>query len=160
MAKRKNTIKTNAVRLVEQQKVPFTLIEYDIDDELIDGVSVAKKTGQAVETVFKTLVTQSNEKQIYVFLVPVALELDLKKAAKVAKVKKIELLPIQELTKKTGYIRGGCSPIGMKKEYPTFIEQSAERLKKVTVSAGKPGLQMTLSPESLVSLTKGKLVAL
>lgn len=160
MTKRKKAPKTNAVRLVEQEKVPYTLIEYKIDDDLIDGVSVAKKTGQAVETVFKTLVTQSNNKEIYVFLLPVALELDLKKAAKVANVKKIELLPLEELTQKTGYIRGGCAPIGMKKQYPTFIDQSVDGLKKVTVSAGKPGLQMTLSPASLLFLTKGELVTL
>lgn len=160
MAQSNKVPKTNAVRLVEQQKIPFTLIEYPIDDHLLDGVSVAEKTGQSADTVFKTLVTQSNQQEIFIFLVPVTLELDFKKAAKAANVKKIELLPLQKLTKVTGYIRGGCSPIGMIKKYPTFIDQSIDALSKVTVSAGMPGLQMTLSPKSLQSLIKGTVTPL
>lgn len=160
MAKSKKVVKTNAVRLVEQRNIPYTVISYDISDDLIDGVSVAKKTGQAVATVLKTLVTKANNQEIFVFLIPVALELDLKKAAKVAKVKRIELLPLQELTKETGYIRGGCSPIGMKKLYPTFIEQSAESIERVTISAGKPGLQMTITLDHLMALTNATLANL
>lgn len=158
MAKSKKTTKTNAVRLVERENITFKLIKYDISDDLIDGVSVAEKTGQQLETVFKTLVTRSTDKRIQVFIIPVALELDLKKAAKVAGVKKLDLLPLQDLTKETGYIRGGCSPIGMKRAYPTFIDASASDLEKVVVSAGKPGLQMAIHPEDLVKLTVGTLV--
>ncbi len=160
MAKRKKITKTNAVRLVEQQKIPFTLMEYDVSDALIDGISVAEKTEQAVETVFKTLVTKANDQRIFVFLMPVALELDLKKAAKVAEVKKIDLLPLQELMKETGYIRGGCSPIGMKKAYPTFIDQSAEVLNEITVSAGKPGMQMKMRLQDLIRATDAQVVNL
>lgn len=158
MAKSKKTTKTNAVRLVERRNITFNVIEYDINDGLLDGVSVAEKTNQPVETVFKTLVTRAIDKQIQVFIIPVALELDVKKAAKVAGVKKLDLLPLQDLTKETGYIRGGCSPIGMKRDYPTFIDKSASRLGKIVVSAGKPGLQMVIQPDDLVKLTAGKLV--
>lgn len=154
MAKSRKTLKTNAVRLVEQKKIPFTLIEYDISDGLLDGVSVAEKTGQRVESVFKTLVTRANDQRIFVFLLPVAFELDMKKAAHVANVKKIDLLPMQNLMKETGYVRGGCSPIGMKKTYPTFIDRSAEKNTLITVSAGKPGLQMTIPFDDCVHLTK------
>lgn len=157
MAKSKKTAKTNAVRLVERENIPFNLVEYDISDDLIDGVSVAEKTGQMVDTVFKTLVTRATDKNIQVFIIPVAHELDLKKAAKLAGVKKLDLLPLQDLTKETGYIRGGCSPIGMKRAYPTFIEESVKGLEYMVVSAGKPGLQMAIQPDDLVRLTAGKL---
>ena len=158
MAKSKKVTKTNAVRLLEQAKVNFSLIEYDSSDGLIDGVSVAEKTGQKVETVFKTLVTKANDKSLHIFIVPVGLELDLKKAAKAATVKKLDLLPLQDLTKETGYIRGGCSPVGMKRLYPTFIHQSAQELEKMIVSAGKLGLQMAVKPADLITLTKAKVV--
>lgn len=156
MAKGKKHGKTNAVRLVEQQRKPFTLMQYDISDQLIDGVSVAKKTGQAIEIVFKTLVAETKDGEIFVFLIPVAANLDLKKAAKAANVKKIDLMPVQKLTKATGYVRGGCSPIGMKKLYPTFIDCSAEQLEEVVVSAGKPGLQMKIQLHDLLSLINAK----
>lgn len=158
MAKSKKVAKTNAVRLIEREKVKFTLIEYDISDDLTDGVSVAEKTNQKVETVFKTLVTIATDKSIHVFIVPVALELDLKKAAKVAGVKKLDLLPLQDLTKETGYIRGGCSPIGMKRAYPTFIHKTASSLEEIIVSAGRPGLQVAIKPDDLSKLTGAKFV--
>lgn len=158
MAKSKKAAKTNAVRLIEQEKIKFSLIEYDISDGLTDGVSVAEKTGQRVEAVFKTLVTKAIDKSIHVFIIPVALELDLKKAAKAASVKKLDLLPLQDLTKETGYIRGGCSPVGMKRSYPTFIHQTADDLKEMIVSAGRPGLQMVVHPTDLVQLTAAKVV--
>lgn len=155
MAKRQKRHKTNAIRFVEGENIPFTIIEYAIDDQLLDGVSVAQKTNQAVETVFKTLVTHAVDQSIHIFIIPVAEELHLKKAAKLAKVKKLELLPLQQLTKETGYIRGGCSPIGMKKLYPTYIDDSAEQLEEMVVSAGKPGLQMKLAPSDLCHMTEG-----
>lgn len=156
MGKANKPVKTNAVRILEREGIDFMLIAYDISDDLIDGVSVAEKTGQAVETVYKTLVTKAADKSLYVFLIPVALELDLKKGAKAAGVKKLDMLPLKDLTKETGYIRGGCSPVGMKRDYLTIIDESAASLDKMVVSAGKPGLQMTLSPTDLVALTQAK----
>lgn len=149
MAKQNRTAKTNAVRILEGEGINYELMEYDVSDGLIDGVSVADKTGQAVGSVFKTLVTVAGPRELFVFLVPVALELDLKKAARAAGVKKLDMLPLKDLTKETGYVRGGCSAIGMKKNYPTFIDESAQILDVVIVSAGKIGLQMKLTPIDL-----------
>ncbi|WP_438314770.1 Cys-tRNA(Pro) deacylase [Sporosarcina sp. FA9] len=153
MAKQSRKPKTNAVRILERENVTYELMEYDINDGLVDGVSVAEKTGQSVDVVFKTLVTKASAKELFVFLVPVALELDLKKAAKAAGIKKIEMLPLSELTKETGYVRGGCSAVGMKKNYPTFIHNSARLHTEIIISAGLPGLQMRLPPESLAKIT-------
>lgn len=153
MAKSNRTLKTNAVRILEKEEIPYELMAYTINDGLIDGISVAEKTNQAVETVYKTLVTTGGEKELFVFLIPVALELDLKKAAKAAGVKKVEMLPLKDLTKETGYVRGGCSAVGMKRQYPTFINETAKSLDKMIVSAGKPGMQMSLAPSALRKVT-------
>jgi len=147
-------VKTNAVRILEGENIAYELMEYDVTDGLVDGVSVAEKTGQAVEMVYKTLVAKANERELFVFLLPVDLELDLKKAAKAAGVKKIEMLPLKDLTKETGYVRGGCSAVGMKRKYPTFIDETALNVNEIIVSAGKPGLQMLLSPTELGSVTE------
>ena len=149
MAKQSRNVKTNAVRILDGEGVTYELMTYDINDGLLDGVSVAEKTGQAVDAVFKTLVTIAGPRELIVFLVPVAEELDLKKAARAAGVKKLEMLPLKDLTKETGYVRGGCSAVGMKKHYPTFIDQTAKSLNQIIVSAGKPGLQMKLAPDDL-----------
>src|SRR6185437_828086 len=114
MSKAGKVSKTNAVRILEREKISYTLMEYDVTDGQIDGVSVAEKTGQSVDTVYKTLVTKAGPRELFVFLLPVAAELDLKKAAKAAGVKKVDMLPLGDLTKETGYIRGGCSAVGMK----------------------------------------------
>jgi Cys-tRNA(Pro)/Cys-tRNA(Cys) deacylase len=153
MAKTDKKGKTNAVRILDGEKIPYELMEYNITDRLLDGVSVAEKTGQAVDTVYKTLVTTATSNGLFVFLIPVALELDLKKAAKAAGVKKLDMLALKDLTKETGYVRGGCSAVGMKKKYPTFIDKSAEQLENMIVSAGKPGLQMKLAPKALLQVT-------
>ena len=153
MAKSSKKVKTNAVRILDREKVSYELMEYDVNDGLLDGISVAEKTGQSVETVYKTLVTKANPGELFIFLLPVALELDLKKAAKVAAVKKLDMLPLNDLTKETGYVRGGCSAVGMKRKYPTFIDKSAEMLGEMIVSAGKPGLQMKVAPEALSRVT-------
>ena len=113
MAKQK-IHKTNAVRLLDQQKIPYHLQEYEVNEDHLDGVTAAKEVGQPVEKVFKTLVAKSTKGQLYVFVIPVAKELDLKKAAKAVHEKKIEMLHVKDLLANTGYIRGGCSPIGMK----------------------------------------------
>jgi Cys-tRNA(Pro)/Cys-tRNA(Cys) deacylase len=149
MAKPNKSAKTNAVRILDGENIHYELMEYDVSDGQVDGVSVAIKTGQAVEAVYKTLVTKASPKELFVFLLPVSLELDLKKAAKAAGVKKLEMLPLKDLTKETGYVRGGCSAVGMKRKYPTFIDANALQLNEIIVSAGRPGVQMKLLPEDL-----------
>lgn len=156
MAKANKTPKTNAVRLLDQQSVPYTLHEYNVVDGQIDGVSVANKIGQPVEMVFKTLVASAGPGKAYVFLIPVDKELDLKAAAKSAGEKKVELIPVKDLLGLTGYIRGGCSPLGMKKLLPTFIDLSAKNLDEMIVSAGKIGMQIQLKPTDLIANTKGE----
>ncbi len=148
--------KTNALRMVEAAKVPYTTYEYEAKDGKIDGISVAQKIGQDIKNVYKTLVTIGADNALFVFVLPVAAELDFKKAAKAVGEKSIRLLPLADITKMTGYIRGGCSPVGMKKKYPTVIDVSAELLPQMIVSAGKIGLQMQLSPKDLLQLVDGK----
>ena len=145
--------KTNAVRLVEKAGVEYTLHTYDAADGRIDGVSVAEKTGQPADKVFKTLVTVGQSKEHYVCVVPVAAELDLKKAAKLLGEKKIEMIHQKELLPLTGYIHGGCSPVGMKKQFITCIDENALLQDTICVSGGKIGLQIELEPEDLAMLT-------
>ncbi|MBO2535592.1 Cys-tRNA(Pro) deacylase [Rummeliibacillus suwonensis] len=152
--------KTNAVRLLDQQKIPYILAEYEVEEGKIDGVSVAEKIHQPVEKVFKTLVATAGKGNLYVFVIPVAEELNLKKAAKVVGEKKIEMLHVKDLLPNTGYIRGGCSPIGMKKHYPTFVDISAEQVEEMYVSAGKIGMQILITPENLVKAAEGKFASL
>lgn len=155
MAKQKVS-KTNAVRQLDQHGIAYELMEYQVDDGQIDGVSVAHKTGQPIETVYKTLVTTAGAGKYFVFVIPVADELNLKSAAKAAGEKKVEMLHVKDLLPATGYIRGGCSPVGMKKSYPTFIHTAAETLDEMIVSAGKQGLQMKLSPADLKAITNAR----
>jgi Cys-tRNA(Pro)/Cys-tRNA(Cys) deacylase len=147
---KKKIAKTNAIRLLEQKKVPFQSIAYE-SEGAIDGVSVAKKIGHPVDHVFKTLVTTAGAGKMYVFVIPVEAELDLKAAARVAGEKKVEMLPLKDLLGTTGYVRGGCSHIGMKKLFPTFIDKSAENLDYIIVSGGKIGLQIQLAPMDLAN---------
>ncbi|MEK3793125.1 Cys-tRNA(Pro) deacylase [Paenibacillus sp. FSL R7-0204] len=140
--------KTNAMRILDARKISYTIHSYDNEDGLIHGTAVAEKIGLPPEVVFKTLVAHSGP-QPYVYVIPVAEELDLKRAARAAGVKKIELLPLKDLLKYTGYVRGGCSPVGMKKLYPTFIHSSAAELETIAVSAGRIGVQMELEPKLL-----------
>ena len=144
------TSKTNAMRILDKQKIEYQMMSYEVNDGKIDGLAVSEKIGRDPGLVFKTLVTHSGPNQLYVFVIPVGLELDLKKAAKAAGTKKIEMLAMKDLQKYTGYIRGGCSPIGMKKQYPTFVDRSAEDLKEVIVSGGKIGTQIILAPAGLL----------
>ena len=141
--------KTNAMRMLDAQKVVYELITYDSQDGKIDGVSVAEKIGKNPEAVYKTLVAQGVTKQVFVFIIPVAEELDLKKAAKAAGEKKVEMIPVKDIQKLTGYIRGGCSPVGMKKQYPSFIDAKAQGLELIIVSGGKIGMQMELKVDDL-----------
>jgi len=150
--------KTNAMRILDAKKVSYDMFTYDNKDGKIDGVSVAEKIGRDPKEVYKTLVAQGASKNIYVFVIPVAEELDLKKAAKAAGEKNIEMLPVKDIQKWTGYIRGGCSPIGMKKEYKTFIDEQAKGLEIIIVSAGKIGVQIALDPDQLQEVTKADIV--
>lgn len=142
--------KTNAMRILDSLKIEYDYMTYEAEDGHIDGVSVAHKTGQNPEAVFKTLVAVGHSKELYVFCIPVEYELDLKKAAKASKEKNIEMLPLKDLTKYTGYIRGGCSPIGMKKQYKTFIDETALLQEKILVSAGAIGTQIIIKPDDLI----------
>lgn len=151
--------KTNAMRMLDKSGVSYQVLVYDHEDGQIHGIAVAEKIGRPPGSVFKTLVAHQGN-QIYVFVIPVAEELDLKKAAKAAGEKKVEMLPVKELLKWTGYIRGGCSPVGMKKLYPTFIDVSAEGLSKMVVSAGRLGTQMELEPEQLALQVSARFVSL
>ncbi|MFL6557469.1 MAG: Cys-tRNA(Pro) deacylase [Bacillus sp. (in: firmicutes)] len=153
-------VKTNAMRILDAKKIRFEMLSYDNKDGKIDGVSVAEKIGRDPKEVYKTLVAQGASRNVYVFVIPVAEELDLKKAAKAAGEKNIEMLPVKDIQKWTGYIRGGCSPIGMKKEYKTFIDEQVKDLETIIVSGGKIGVQMVLEPELLTEVTKADIVPL
>lgn len=146
--------KTNAIRLVEQQKVAHDIFQYDVDPDNVDGITVAQKIGHRNDEVFKTLVATAGASKYFVFVIPVQAELNLKLAAKVVGEKKVEMLPVKELLGLTGYVRGGCSPIGMKKPFPTVIDVSAQSLPHMIVSAGKLGMQMQLAVDDLARLTK------
>ncbi|MFL0580973.1 Cys-tRNA(Pro) deacylase [Solibacillus silvestris] len=157
----KKQAKTNAVRLIEQKKIAYEIFEYTINDgEAVDGLTVAGKIGQPVEHVYKTLVATAGKGNYFVFVIPVDAELNLKAAAKVVGQKKIEMLPVKELLGLTGYIRGGCSPIGMKKLFPTIIEEAAIALDYIIVSAGKIGMQIKLAPEDLQQATNGQFASI
>jgi Cys-tRNA(Pro)/Cys-tRNA(Cys) deacylase len=148
--------KTNALRILESAGVEFTAREYDVSDGEISGVAVAAKIGYDPERVFKTLVTEGKTTGLNVFVVPGNVELDLKKAAFAAGDKYVEMIKARELEPKTGYVHGGCSPIGMKKQLPTFIDETAELYDTICVSGGRIGLQVELSPNDLAKLISAK----
>lgn len=148
--------KTNVMRILEQKKIKYHAHEYPHSDAPVDGVTVAALTGQDVKKVFKTLVLRGVSKNIYVFVIPVAEELDLKKAARAAGEKSVAMIHVSEITPLTGYVRGGCSPIGMKKAYKTFYHESCMEEDTIIVSAGKIGYQIELSPDELIKLTRGR----
>ena len=154
MAKDKK-LKTNAMRILDSKKVSYEMLSYESEDGKIDGISVAHKIGVDEKNVFKTLVAQGTSKELYVFVIPVAEELDLKNAAKIAGEKKVEMIAVKDIMKYTGYIRGGCSPIGLKRDYRTFIHESAKGLDFMIVSAGKIGHQIKLNPNDLVEVVSG-----
>ena len=146
--------KTNVMRLLEQKKIKYTAHEYPHGDEAVDGVTVAESLGEPPEKVFKTLVARGASKKIYVFDIPVTEELDLKKAAKAVGEKSVAMVHVKEINELTGYVRGGCSPLGMKKQYPTVFHDSCEGLDTIMVSAGKIGYQVELAPNELIKLTR------
>lgn len=149
-------VKTNVIRILDKEKIPYTCSTYEVKDGKIDGVAVAHKIGKPVEEVFKTLLVQGKSKACYVCVIPVEKELDMKKISELTGEKNMDMLPVNDLMKTTGYIRGGCSPIGMKKAFRTFIDESADKLEKITFSAGKIGVQVELQPEDLKTLVKAE----
>jgi len=149
--------KTNAVRLVEQAKIPCRESFYDYDEKDLSGTHAAAAIGMPEEQVFKTLVARGERTGINVFCIPVCCELDLKKAAKAAGDKNMELVAVKELLNLTGYIRGGCSPVGMKKKYPTYFDETCILWEEIAVSAGARGHQMIVPPEDLAELVDAKL---
>ena len=157
MAKPKEE-KTNVMRVLEQKAIPYTAHTYPHEEGVaVDGLTVALSLGQDPESVFKTLVARGASKGIYVFCIPVGDSLDLKKAAKAVGEKSIEMVAVKEINALTGYVRGGCSPVGMKKQYPTVFHETAEIVDTIMVSAGKIGYQVELAPADLIELVGGSL---
>lgn len=150
--------KTNAVRLVQQAKIPCREYFYEFDENDLNGNHAAVAIGMPPEQVFKTLVARGAKTGINVFCIPVCCELDLKKAAKAAGDKNMELVAVKELLSLTGYIRGGCSPVGMKKKYPTYMDETAILWEEIAVSAGEWGHQMVVPPEALAKLVQAEFV--
>ncbi|BCZ46613.1 Cys-tRNA(Pro)/Cys-tRNA(Cys) deacylase [Clostridium gelidum] len=146
--------KTNAMRILDSNKIEYITHTYENKDNKIDGVAVAHKIGKDVDSVFKTLVTQGHSKESYVFVIPVAEELDMKKASKIASEKSIEMIHVKDINNITGYIRGGCSPLGMKKVFKTFIQEEALLFDTIVFSGGKIGAQIEMNPNDLEKVIK------
>lgn len=144
----KKEVKTNAMRILERQKIPYTYETYECD-EFTDGIETADKLGYEHQYVYKTLVTTGKSGEHYVFVIPIEEEIDFKKAAKAVGEKSLEMLHLKDLTKVTGHVRGGCTAVGMKKQFPTVIQEDAKDLPHMHVSGGKLGMQLTLAPLDL-----------
>ena len=149
--------KTNAMRQLDRAKINYEAIEYVPDENDLSGVHIAEQTGLPPELMFKTLVARGEKRGLLVFCIPVAQELDLKKCAKAAGDKRVELVAVKELLALTGYIRGGCSPIGMKKKFPTFFDETVVLFDKITVSAGVKGCQLMLDSNQIVEFTEAEI---
>ena len=152
--------KTNAMRELDKNKVEYNVYTYESEDGKIDGLAVANKLGQDPKTVFKTLVAKGHSRELYVFVIPVGEELDLKKCAKAVGEKNVEMIHVKDINKYTGYIRGGCSPLAMKKEYKTVIDISAEGLEKIIFSGGKIGLQIEANPKEVAEVVNAEFAEL
>ncbi|TDM49356.1 Cys-tRNA(Pro) deacylase [Macrococcoides goetzii] len=148
-------VKTNALRKLDQKKISYETFTYSIEDDQVDGITVANKIGQPVEEVYKTLVLQGKNSH-YVAVIPVEATLNIKAISKVVGENKLEMLAVKNLEKTTGYIRGGCSPVGMKKQFPTVIDASAQVHEKIIVSAGQIGIQMKVNVDELIKLINAK----
>ena len=153
-AKKDKDIKTNAMRFLDSKKIAYTVNTYECDD-FIDGVHIAQMLGQDEKMSYKTLVTKGKSGGYFVFVLPVAKELDMKKAAKAVGEKSVEMLHVKDINAVTGYIRGGCSPLGMKKQFPTVVDSSAQAFETVIISGGRLGSQIFLSPQDLVKACGG-----
>lgn len=150
--------KTNVARLLDKAKIAYELVSYDVDENDLAATHVAEQLGEPIEQVFKTLVLRGDRTGLFVCVVPGDAEVDLKKAAKASGNKKAEMIAMKELLPLTGYIRGGCSPIGMKKPYPTFFHATAVRFSHIYVSAGMRGLQLRIAPADLIGFVKASVV--
>ncbi len=150
--------KTNVMRLLESVKIPFEILEYDVDENDLSGMSTAKKTGKDPSQIFKTLVFSGEKHGFGVCCIPACEELDLKKTAKIFGEKKVEMLHVKDLLKTTGYIRGGCSPVGMKKQFPTVIDETAILFDKIYVSAGVRGVMLGVAPDTLAEYIGAELL--
>ena len=148
--------KTNAMRLLESAQIEYRALEYEVDENDLSGMHIAHQLSMDPDMMFKTIVARGEKQGILVFCIPVSCEIDLKKAAQAAGDKRVELLPVKELLGITGYIRGGCSPVGMKKKFPTFIDETCLIFDQITVSAGVRGCQLLLDPEKLVAFLGAK----
>ena len=153
----KKEVKTNVMRLLEKEGIPYVAHEYPHGKEAVDGVTVAALLGEDPGCVFKTLVTKGSSGEYFVFVIPVAEELDLKKCARAVGEKSVEMIHVKDITKVTGYVRGGCSPLCMKKPYRTTFHATAEGLPNIVVSAGKIGYQIDLAPSDLIRLSRAQL---
>lgn len=151
--------KTNAMRILDRNKISYEILNYECD-EFIDGLHTAEKSGAPVEQSFKTLVTQGKSGGFYVFVIPIADEVDFKEAAKAVGEKSVEMIPVKDITKVTGYVRGGCSPLGMKKQFPTVIHESARQYGEIYVSGGRIGTTVKVNPEALARVVNGKFAAI
>jgi Cys-tRNA(Pro)/Cys-tRNA(Cys) deacylase len=156
----KKETKTNAMRMLESMGIAYTEHTYDSEDGQIDGLSVARKTGEDPETVFKTLVTKDEHGNHFVFIIPVGEKLDLKACARCAGVKSVEMIPQKELLPLTGYVHGGCSPFGMKKPFPTYLDETAVLFDTILVSGGRIGVQVEVAPQDLLNAVGGSYGAL
>ncbi len=154
----KSTPKTNAMRLLDAAKIPYEVLTYEVDERDLSGVHIAAQIGLPLEMVFKTLVAKGDKTGYLVFCIPVAAEIDLRAAAALTGNKKIEMVHVKDLLGLTGYIRGGCSPIGMKKKLPTYFDATAAEHEQITVSAGVRGAQLLVGREALVEYVGGKLI--
>lgn len=153
MAKKEN--KTNAMRILDKNKINYHTKTYECD-EFIDGIHIADMNGDPYEQSFKTLVTVGKSGGYYVFVVPIDKEIDFKKAAKIVGEKSVEMIPVKDINAVTGYIRGGCTPLGMKKLYPTVIHESAKDFDEIIISGGKLGMQILLNPEDLAKVVNAR----
>lgn len=149
-------IKTNAMRMLSAAKISFEVLEYEVDENDLSGIHIAEQVGFPPEKMFKTLVARGDKTGPLVFCIPVAEELDLKRAASLTGNKRIEMVPVKELLGLTGYIRGGCSPIGMKKKFPTWVDESCMQFAQITVSSGTRGAQLLLDREALLQFIQAK----
>ena len=153
-AKKDKDIKTNAMRFLDSKKIAYSVNTYECED-FVDGVHIAQMLGQDEDMSYKTLVTKGKGGGYFVFVLPVARELDMKKAAKAVGEKSVEMVHVKDINAVTGYIRGGCSPLGMKKQFPTVVDQSAQGFETIIISGGRLGSQIMLSPSDLVSACGG-----
>lgn len=148
-------VKTNAIRILDRNKINYELLTYECD-EFIDGLHTAEKTGAPVEQTYKTLVMQGKSKKYYVFVIPIAEEVDLKAAARSVGEKSVEMIHVKDITAITGYVRGGCSPLGMKKQFPTVIDSTAEAFDQMYVSGGRIGTSVRLNPKDLAHVVRAE----